>query len=155
MGKAKLTYYLFEGILTGTVAGKFVHLQARSGGGGGTTSEAGANDPAAANNPYRTGQRQQAGVRGGPIPPGGYAIKCPAKWHGGRAARLEPAVSAGFQEWTGRTGGFLIHGSGPLGSDGCIVPLNCAQFRTLMDGLERDDGGTLTVLEAMRGDRFA
>ena len=35
--KAALTYYLFEGILTGLAADRVFHLTALSGGGGGTT----------------------------------------------------------------------------------------------------------------------
>ena len=154
MGKANLTYYIFEGVLSGTVNGKFVHIPALSGGGGGTKRKAGPTEPDTVNNPYRTGQAEKAGVRGGPIPVGLYLIQKPAAWHGGKAARLTPSQPIQFFAATGR-GGFLIHGRGPLGSDGCIVPLHPNQFQGLMDGLEKDDGGTLTVLETQDGARFA
>lgn len=154
MGNAVLTYYIFEGVLVGTVGGKSIHIFAQSGGGGSSTIRASA--PDAVNNPYRTGQKAVKGkVRGGPIPIGKYIIKKPAPWHKGHAARLEPVPASHFQERTGRSGGFLIHRSGPLGSDGCIVPVNVAEFEDLMNGLTKDNGGILTVLETMDGGRFA
>lgn len=157
MGRANLTYYISEGVLVGSVNGTFIHVFAHSGGGGGSTRATGPSDPDAVNNVYLTGQLTQPGrdVRGGPIPPGRYIIRKPGRWHGGRAARLEPTDPLGFQKATGRSGGFLIHGRGPLGSDGCLVPLLSAQFHTLMDGLEKDDGGILWVLQAMGGAMFA
>jgi len=156
VGRANLTYYIFEGVLVGVVNGTFIHIFAHSGGGGGSTNAAGPSEPDAVNNVYRTGQltRTDRGIRGGPIPTGKYTIRRPSRWHGGRAARLEPADPIGFQKTTGRSGGFLIHGRGPLGSDGCLVPLLSAQFHALMDGLEKDDGGTLWVLQAMGGSMF-
>jgi hypothetical protein len=46
-------------------------------------------------------------------------------------------------------GGFFIHGRGPHGSDGCIVPLNSAELVDLLRALEKDGGGVLTVLRQM------
>jgi hypothetical protein len=155
MGKANLTYYLFEGVLAGTVAGKPLHMLALSGGGGATTRKSGPSAPALVNNPYMTAQRQVTGVRGGPIPLGKYTIKKPEPWHGGKAAHLVPEDPKNFLERTGRSGGFLIHARGPLGSDGCIVPLNHVQFLGLIEGLTKDDGGTLMVLESQNEGRFA
>jgi hypothetical protein len=153
MGKATLTYYIFEGVLVGTVDGKTIHIWAKSGGGGGSTK--GASAPDAVNNPYLTSQKLKVGIRGGPIPIGRYKIQRPAPWHRGLAARLEPEPPSHFQKRTGRGGGFLIHGSGPLGSDGCIVPTDKAEFLALINGLMKDNGGILTVLETMGGERFA
>jgi hypothetical protein len=51
--------------------------------------------------------------------------------------------------------GFFIHGRGPHGSDGCIVPLDMTQFIDLMNALTKSNGGTLVVAEAMDGSRFA
>lgn len=157
MGKANLTYYIFEGLLVGTVSGKGVHIFALSGGGATATKSSAIRDEQAVNNPYRTGQltRQGKGVRGGPIPPGKYIIKKPALWRNMRAARLEPASPMGFYAATGRSGGFLIHLRGGSGSDGCIVPLHSSQYKTLMDGLEKDGGGTLWVFESFGGSMFA
>jgi Protein of unknown function (DUF2778) len=154
MGKANLTYYIFEGVLVGTVGGEQIHILALSGGGGATRRKEGPTDPNAVNNPYRTGQVKVGNARGGPIPLGRYDIRKPAPWHKGWAARLDPVDPRGFLAATGR-GGFLIHGRGPLGSDGCIVPLVPSQFQALMHGLEKDDGGALTVLESFGDARFA
>ena len=162
MGKANLTYYIFEGVLAGTVNGKFVHIFTYSGGGSGYNpahhqAANFARDNQATNNPYRTGQatNEAKSIRGGPIPGGRYIIKKPVKWHGSKAARLEPLSPMTFFKRTGRSGGFLIHGRGPMGSDGCLVPVNPSEFQRLMEGLEKDDGGTLWVLETMSGDMFA
>ena len=62
--------------------------------------------------------------------------------HLGRAAFLEPDKRTPMM---GRDG-FFIHGRGPHGSDGCIVP--SAEFTELMDALERDGGGILNVFAA-------
>jgi hypothetical protein len=157
VGKANLTYYIFEGLLVGTVGGKGVHIFALSGGGATATKSTAIRDEQAVNSPYRTGQLTQPGkgIRGGPIPPGKYTIKKPAQWRNMRAARLEPASPLSFQAATGRDGGFLIHLRGGSGSDGCIVPVDSSQYHSLMDGLVKDDGGTLWVFESFGGSMFA
>lgn len=154
MGKARLTYYIFEGLLTGTVGGRYVHIFALSGGGATATKVSTGKDRQAVNSPYRTNQRTTKGIRGGPIPPGRYVIKKPAPWHHKTAARLEPVNPVGFYAATGRDGGFLIHLRGGSGSDGCIVPIDSAQFHTLMKGLEQDEGGSLWVFESLGGSMF-
>jgi hypothetical protein len=55
----------------------------------------------------------------------------------------------------GNRSGFFIHGRGRHGSDGCIVPLDPAQFRSLMDDLTKSNGGTLIVAETMSDQRLA
>ena len=150
---AQLTYYLFEGVLVGTADGRPFHILALSGGGGGSTKAAPADST---NNPYMTGLKtrdsKKSHVHGGAIPPGKYIIAVPAQHpHLGRSAQLTPV---GSQPMYGR-GGFYIHGRGPHGSDGCIVPLNTQQFAELMQALERVKGGALRVEEAMGGARFA
>jgi hypothetical protein len=47
-----LTYYIFEGVLTGFVEGKWFHMSALSGGAGGSTK---AEPSSSANNPYLAG----------------------------------------------------------------------------------------------------
>jgi type VI secretion system (T6SS) effector TldE1-like protein len=150
---AQLTYYLFEGVLVGTADGKQFHISAASGGGGGSTKSAPADST---NNPYSTGlktlEAKKNHVHGGAIPPGKYTIAAPSQHpHLGRSAQLVPA---GSQPMYGR-GGFFIHGRGPHGSDGCIVPLHPQQFTQLMQALEHSKGGALRVEEAMGGGRFA
>jgi hypothetical protein len=87
------------------------------------------NSPAATvNNPYMTvvkttgsGSRH---VHGGPIPPGSYKICEPAQHpHLGLSARLDPEHPKMCVR-----GGFFIHGRGPHGSDGCIVPTDREKF---------------------------
>jgi hypothetical protein len=151
---ANLTYYIFEGVLTGIVDGRLYHLFALSGGGGGSTKNA---TQASANNPYMEGLKTsdipkgKGHTHGGPIPPGKYKIEKPAHHpHLGLSAKLL------HPQWRplGRDG-FYIHGRGPHGSDGCIVPLHRTQFQDLMSALMHSNGGTLAVEESLGGDRFA
>jgi hypothetical protein len=51
--------------------------------------------------------------------------------------------------------GFYIHGRGPHGSDGCIVPLDKTEFSNLMKALTKSHGGTLVVEETADGTRYA
>lgn len=151
---AELTYYIFEGILTGTANKAFFQISAVSGGGAGSTK----NRPeSSANNPYMEGLKTAAAtkttghVHGGPIPPGKYTIQKPSHHpHLGLSAQLL------HPRWRpmGRDG-FYIHGRGPHGSDGCIVPLDHGKFQQLMTALTHSHGGVLHVEEAMGGLRFA
>jgi hypothetical protein len=127
---------------------------ARSGGGGGTTRNG---QTAAGNNPYMTnlvtsGPKKGKGhVHGGPIPMGTYAVGVPFKHPRlGLAARLIPAHKSTLMD---RGNDFFIHGRGPHGSDGCIVPLS--NFEDLMVALKAAQGGTLIVEETTGGERFA
>ena len=147
---AMLTYYIFEGLLVGNAGGRSFYIHALSGGGSGSTKGAG---NSAGNNPYSTGLKTSGAagsashVHGGPVPLGKYRIHRPAFRSGhGKCAVLEP------QSGSNRSG-FLIHGRGPHGSDGCIVPLS--QFPELMAALEKENGGTLFVEETSGGARFA
>jgi len=151
---ATLTYYIFEGLLTGLANGHVYNLEALSGGGGGSTAHPGNADT---NNPYSQGVKTtgegKAHRHGGPIPMGRYRIEPPAQnRHLGRSCRLDPFDRVQDKQMFGRDG-FFIHGRGPHGSDGCIVPLE--SFGQLMDDLATDRGGVLYVYEAMDGGRFA
>lgn len=149
---ASLSYFIFERLLTGTAGGRRIHVPALSGGGGGSKVNPPNDDT---NNPYSLGVRTGVGasgkhVHGGPLPLGRYTIKPPARHPRlGLSARLEPTG----QPMLGRAG-FLIHGRGPHGSDGCIVPVSPADFQPLMDALAASRGGILYVEEAMGGWRF-
>src|SRR5262245_52496425 len=147
---ASLTYYIWEGVLVGTANGVFIHTFAVCGGGGGSTKHTAPN----ANNPYQqakitSGKAHSAKhVHRGPIPLGKYAIAKPAQHPTVKlSARLTPT---GGQPMFGRDG-FLIHGPGPHGSDGCIVLEDRKELAALMDALEASGGGTLYVEEAMYG----
>ena len=163
MPSTQLTYYLFEGILTGEANGRFVHISAHSGGGSGrapgrTPHPAHGDDRHAMNSPYHTGQKmdRHKGVRGGPLPLGRYRIEAPERSRGYLAAALHPmAGNAAFARATGGRSGFLIHGRGTIGSDGCIVPTDPVALHNLMDALTASQGGMLTVLESTCDHRFA
>jgi hypothetical protein len=152
--EANLTYYIWEGVLTGTANGRTFNISALSGGGGGSTQH---RPDSAANNPYMEALKTKgkAGakghVHGGPIPPGKYTIRKP-----GRHPHLGLSAELLHPHWKpmGRDG-FYIHGRGHHGSDGCIVPLDLHQFQELMSALTHSDGGTLIAAETMSGDRFA
>jgi hypothetical protein len=149
---AKLTYYIFEGLLLGFAGGKSVEMSALSGGGGGSSAHAPGDT---VNNPYMTGVKTTGvgsnHVHGGPIPSGSYKICKPAQHpHLGLSARLDPEHPK-----KNVRGGFFIHGRGPHGSDGCIVPIDREKFHKLMTCLSVSSGGSLIVAETMSGDRFA
>src|SRR5215475_6231569 len=93
MANADLTYYIFEGVLTGFVGAQRFHMTALSGGGGGSTRVSLASST---NNPYQEGLKTTDSVKtgghvhGGPIPPGTYIIQKPTKHpHLGLSARLD------------------------------------------------------------------
>lgn len=146
-GSAKLTYYIFEGILVGLVNSKAIHLSAWTGGGAGSTR----NKPnESANNPYAYGLKEvddkskHIHVHGGPIPPGRYRIHLPGRNEKvGLSAQLDP-----LQPLPNKRGGFLIHRMGPHGSDGCIV-LADKDFYPLMHSLTASRGGMLVVCQAL------
>ena len=147
---AQLTYYIFEGILIGSAGGKHFHISALSGGAGGSTKL----QPAASvNNPYSTALKtaKSPHKHGGPLPIGKYRIEPPGRHpHLGLSAQLTQVSGSTY----GR-GGFFIHGRGPHGSDGCIVPMHNSEFQGLMTALSNSRGGTLYVLETIGRERFA
>jgi hypothetical protein len=149
-GTARLTYYIFEGVLVGFVEQDLIHITAWSGGAGGSKSHAPNEN---ANNPYmyalKAKDNKARGVHthGGPIPPGRYRIHIPGPHgHYKLCAVLDP-----LQPLPNKRDGFLIHGRGPHGSDGCIVPMNDDDFTSLMEKLKVSKGGLLHVCQSMDG----
>lgn len=150
-GTAQLTYYIFEGVLTGVFGSEVIHITAWSGGAGGSRKLTPTED---ANNPYSYALKEidnpKNPVRGGPIPPGPYQIYPPEKSSKlGPCARLEPLFTP-----PNNRGGFAIHGQGPKGSDGCIV-IPDKEFHGVMDKLKKSGGGHLQVCQAMEDSAFA
>ena len=156
-GTARLTYYIFEGLLVGIVNGKAVTVAAYSGGRGGSYDEDAPTKDA--NNPYSYAVKEEdnGGVHtsGGPIPPGAYTVKSPdhdAKL--GHCARLDPD-----EKLPNDRGGMAIHGMGPHGSEGCIVILEDKENRklkrphvkleALLSDINAAGGGRLIVLQAV------
>jgi len=88
---SELTYYVFEGVLAGTLNGQTISISAVSGGGGGSKTKA---PNETMNNPYMYGLKEvkgPGGNRGGPIPLGDFKISSPAhNGHLGLSAALSP-----------------------------------------------------------------
>lgn len=121
-------------------------FRAWSGGQGGSTRD-GAADPFVTNNVFLMSRKTDhaKGTHGGPLPIGEYAVAAPARHpHLGLAAKLTPTGKGLTFGMFGRDG-FYIHGRGPHGSDGCIVPERNADFHALMRVLAESGGGTITV----------
>lgn len=114
---AELRYNIASGELEGTVDG--VKLQGTAGSGGRAGSKVkDAMNWWLANNPYATRVKLNAdhSNAGGPLPMGSYLLslhESKPNW-----IRLTPRDATAMH---GRAG-FAIHGRGPRGSDGCIVP---------------------------------
>jgi hypothetical protein len=153
-GTGQLTYYIFEGVLTGIFGTEQTCVTAWSGGGGGA-KRVNANENT--NNPYMYGLKAVADknkkpiVRGGPIPPGSWKIYPPGPHKGFKKAVcvLDPQFTL-----PNARGGFLIHSQGDLGSDGCIV-LPDKVFDDVMGKLKKSAGGHLQVCQAMEDSAFA
>jgi hypothetical protein len=146
---AHLTFYIKEGLLVGHAGGKHVHLLAWSGGGGGSTKgwveKDVVNNPALVSRKTSGGHNHHKHHHGGPIPPGHYTIRTPDGSHPKLGAVSAALIPSNHNHMFHR-GGFFIHGRGPHGSDGCIVPHTPDDFHSLMEALKQDEGGCLTVL---------
>lgn len=142
----ELTYNIASGTLTGEILGEHVSAQAGSGGRAGTKT-AGARNWWLANNPLATHVKLSHDKTrpGGPLPMGRYDVRVhPTKAHW---LRLEPHDVAAMQ---GRDG-MAIHGRGPRGSDGCIVPTDFHVVIRLCDLVRRHHkaAGRDVVLEVV------
>jgi len=113
--RTDLVFNIVEQLLVGAIDGVKISANAVAGG------RAGSKTPGAvhyflANNPYATGVKLTEKNPGGPLVMGSYRLKTHeshSNW-----IRLLPDASNAMH---GRAG-FAIHGRGPRGSDGCIVP---------------------------------
>lgn len=147
-GTGQLTYYIFEGVLTGIFGTEQLYVTAWSGGGGGAKK---VRSDENTNNPYMFGlkaiedKNKKPIVRGGPIPPGSWKIFPPGPHKGFK--KMVCALEPRFTPPNDR-GGFLIHSQGDLGSDGCIV-LPDDNFDNVMNKLKKSAGGHLQVFQAM------
>jgi hypothetical protein len=133
-----LNYSIATERLEGTVAQQYFSIRAWSGGGRGQVGNA-AEHNWDSYNVFRK-EKDSGGKHrhGGPIPPGIYMCQYVAHHPKfGECIFLEQTITALFQV-DAKAGihlynrdGFFIHGRGPHGSDGCIVPENDAQRRRL------------------------
>lgn len=119
-----LVYLIGQQRLYGIVNGKKFDIKAFSGGGRG--SIAGRDDHSEATFDYRVKEISKSfGQRGGPIPPGVYTVQRSEKNPTlGISNKLVSQTAHLKTKTRGYSfpGGFYIHGTGRLGSDGCIVP---------------------------------
>lgn len=120
-----LQYSIVKQWLSGSVGSKEFSMQAWSGGGRGRTSGV----AEASFDSYNEFRKKKTGVRGGPLPPGHYICKH-VEHHKtfGECIFLEQTITS-LLSIDGSANiafydrdGFFIHGRGPQGSDGCIVP---------------------------------
>jgi len=152
-GTGQLTYYIWEGVLTGIFGNEQIYVTAWSGGGGGARK---ARPNENTNNPYMYGlkaaedKHEKPIVRGGPIPPGSWRVYPPGPHKGFK--RMVVVLEPQFTPPNDR-GGFLIHSQGDLGSDGCIV-LPDDVFDDVMGKLQKSAGGHLQVCQAMEDSAF-
>jgi len=169
-GSAQLVYDAAQEILSGTI-GNLPPFWMKAYSGGSRGHRAGVNPKLAARYLYahagalsshfantRTiedshGNYQQ---RGGTLPAGHYACHYVAHHpHFGECIQLARAADAAaiyspfspFPIPHGRKNDFFIHGSGPKGSDGCIVPAIDAERRRLNLAVKQFHGGVVLLVK--------
>ena len=127
-----LTYDIANERLTGTIGVENISLWAKSGGGRASKTHSEGQPGQEGLRSWNPQLKAAGSTRGGPLPPGFYQVQKPANHPDlGRAAYLEQTITSllyanpsapGGVSMTQRDG-FYIHGRGPKGSDGCIVPM--------------------------------
>jgi hypothetical protein len=147
---ADLTYDISARHLYGTVDQTSFDIVAVSGGRAGSTTP-GATDAWLANNPFKTHQKESSTKKGGPIPPGLYTMKATHPVNSFKRIVLTPDDSNDMSAEAGGTrGGFLIHPRGPIGSQGCIVPMHSNDFARLWQAVRNDDDCDLEVTTGVK-----
>jgi len=116
MADNNLLYFIIDALLVGTVDGIHFQMKAVSGGRAGSKTP-GVVNTHVANNPWFVGRGYPKNVEGGPIPCGEYDVRLHESKQ--NQLRLTPNASNAMANRSG----FLIHGRGVEGSQGCIVPL--------------------------------
>lgn len=116
--QTELAYNIASMRLSGTIDGTEINAIAWSGGRGGTKT-AGADSLIIKNNPFLTGLKHDEKKKesiGGPLPMGIYSLRL----HESKSNWIR-LIGKDITNAHGRSG-FAIHGRGPEGSQGCIVP---------------------------------
>jgi hypothetical protein len=150
-----LTYDAAREWLSGVINAKTFGMRAFSGGGRGSiktgVAQSSLTSQLATTKLIKTGHRYSQ--RGGTLPPGEYGCLYVAHHRKfGECVRLDrhasatriasPFASHAFAH--GRDNDFFIHGRGPLGSDGCIVPADSIK-RLWLNRAVRDHKGAVTL----------
>ena len=117
-GSVDLTFNLADGLLTGKLDGYTVNARAASGGRGNSKSP-GAGRYFLVNNFFSSQVKLEKSDPisvGGTLPLGLYRLKTHERRANWIRLNPEPGTNMGIRD------GMAIHGRGPRGSDGCIVP---------------------------------
>ena len=148
-----LKYSIRDEMLYGSVADESFSMKAFSGGGRGSTAGMELHDLKHWSTNKKAPPAFTQRSRGGPLPVGMYLVKYYGFHdHLGRCAILMQTLSSLLHAdpWsdvgvsvTDRSG-FYIHGRGPKGSDGCIVPSKGSDLKSLLDTLE-DEGSVIAL----------
>ncbi|HMN44006.1 MAG TPA: hypothetical protein PKE27_05510 [Povalibacter sp.] len=140
-----LRYSIADEMLYGTVAGKSFSMKACSGGGRGSSAGLQRKDVAHWNSQKKAPAAFDEANRGGPLPAGHYlAVYIGPYKTFGECARLDQTLTSMlYSDLSSAAGvsvterdGFLIHGEGPKGSDGCIVPASKVALKKLLSALK-------------------
>lgn len=141
----KLNYSISDEILYGTINGTTFSMKAYSGGGRGSNAGMELVDLRHWSTSKKAPPVFSPKDRGGPLPVGLYIARYYGQHeHLGRCAELIQTLSSLLHAdpWsdigiavTDRAG-FYIHGSGPKGSDGCIVPAKASDLKDLLDAIK-------------------
>lgn len=171
-GKTILTYYIHESLIEGTIHGKFLSINAYSGGGALATDESLINKKMINNvcdidkvARYPSNGLRTKNMRGGPIVPGDYTIDATilgntedsnGRIYDNRRIILTPSAKTGkIINKLNRRGGFRIHFKGDIGSDGCIVLDDYTMFLKLITEVQASNGGKLKVRKSRNGEEWA
>jgi hypothetical protein len=144
----QLSYSIARELLEGSIGTEKFALRAWAGGARGQTGS-GAEHSYSSYDVFRQ-TRHSKGIHGRPLPPGLYICRYINQHpHFAECIFLEQTPTALFQidmnanvRFYDRSG-FYIHGRGPHGSDGCIVPENNAERLRLNKAVKNASGGVL------------
>jgi hypothetical protein len=143
-----LIYSIAREFLQGSIGSERFFMRAWAGGARGQTGTS-AEHSADSYDVFRQ-TRHNKGRHGGPLPPGLYICRYVAHHpHFGECIFLEQTPTALFQVDMNANvrfydrDGFYIHGRGPHGSDGCIVPENNVVRMRLNKAVKNASGAVL------------
>ena len=160
-----LKYSIMDEILYGTIDGESFSMRAFSGGGRGSTSGMELYDLKHWSSRKKAPPIFNKDERGGPLPIGFYLVEYyGVHEHLGRCASLGQTLLSLLQtDYSSPIGlsvtdrsGFYIHGRGPKGSDGCIVPANKVDLKNLLDAIESASTTVVLIVhsEGMNAERL-